>query len=185
MSRNRRALSITIVAVVGLLIIGSLVVGRPSASGTPSYPPAGSTTSPAGAAAETTRGLVVSALAAAGLQAEDVLSPFRPAEAARLAASPRIVIRGVIPNDPDHGRVVIYELLTTGDAATAAREQAAYVGGGIGRIQFPPDARFTIRIVGTTVVFYVWSEGSSPDVERATAVSTALGTLGVGVDIPR
>ncbi len=185
MSPNRRALSITIVAVVGLLVIGSLVAGRAPVSGTPSFPPAGATTGPAGAAAATTRGLVAGALAAAGLQAEDVLSPYRPAEAARLAASPRIVLRAVIPSDPDRGRVVIYELLTTGDAATAGREQAAYVSSGVGRIQFPSDSRFTIRIVGTTVVFYAWTEASSPDVERAAAVSTALGTLGVGVDIPR
>jgi hypothetical protein len=94
------------------------------------------------------------------------------------------VIRAIIPGDPDHGRIVIYEFLSTADATTAAQEQASYVASGVGRVQFTPDTQFTLRVDGSTVVFYSWAAANSPDPTRAAAVATALGTVGFKVDVP-
>lgn len=183
-SANRRALALAIGAVVGLVIVAAFVTGRAGAPGSPTFPPAGATTPPAGAAAASTRSDVAAALASANLQVQDVQAPYRPAESARLATAPRLVIRAVIPNDPDHGRIVIYEFLSTADATTAAQEQAAYLASGVGRVLFTPDTQFRLRVVGSTVVFYAWAPANSPDVARATAVATALESLGFGVPIP-
>lgn len=183
-SPNRRALMFTIGVVVGALVLATLAAGPMAAPGSATFPPLGASPAAAGTAAAATRSSVVSALAAVGLQAEDVSSPYRPAEAARLAGTARIVLRAVIPGDPDHGRILIYEFRSTADATAAAQEQAAYAGSGVGLVQFPPDTHFVIRVVGPTVVFYAWSAANSPDISRAAAVGTALETLGFGVPGP-
>lgn len=183
-SADRRALAIAVIAVVILVIVAAVVAGKAGAPGTPTFPPLGATTPPAGPAAASTRSDVATALAGVSLQIEDLTTPYRPAEAPRVAAAPRLVIRAVIPNDPDHGRIVIYEFLSTTDATSAAQEQATYLASGVGRVQFTPDTQFTLRVVGSTVVFYSWAVANSPDPTQATAVSTALETLGFGVPVP-
>ena len=184
LSANRRALALAIGVVVVLVIVAAFVAGKAAAPASPTFPPVGATTLPAGPAAAATRADVAAALAGVGLQVEDVQAPFRPAESARLTSAPRIVIRATIPDDPDHGRIVIYEFLSTADATTAAQEQATYLASGVGRVQFTPDTQFTLRVVGPTVVFYAWAAANSPDPTRAAAVATALGTLGFGVPVP-
>ncbi|MES2211233.1 MAG: hypothetical protein V4515_13795 [Chloroflexota bacterium] len=184
MSANRRAVVITMLVVIALVAVAALAFGPGGAPRSPTFPPVGSTTSPAGAAAAATRADIVTAFAAQGLQAEDVVSPYRPAEAPRLAAAPRIVVRAVIAADPDHGRVVIYEFLDSAAATVAAQEQASYVASGVGLVQFPPQTQFALRVVGSTVVFYAWSAANAPDPGQAAAVATALATLGFGVPVP-
>lgn len=184
MSRNRRALSIAILVAVVLLVVATLAAGPVAAPGAPTFPPAGSTTGPAGASAATTRGVVAAALAAQGLQVADATSAYRPAEAARMAAAPRIVIRAVMAGDPDHGQLVIYEFRDPGTAASAAHDQAAYVSSGVGRVQFPLDTRFSLRVVGSNVVFYAWSPANALHPDQAAAVATALGTVGFDVPVP-
>jgi hypothetical protein len=181
---NRRALAIAIIVVVILVIAAAFVAGKAGAPGAPTFPPVGATTPPAGPAAAATRADIAAALAAENLQLEDRASPYRPAVSARLATARRLVVRAIIPSDPDHGRIVIYEFLSTGDATSAAQEQAAYLASGVGRVQFTPDTQFTLRVVGSTVVFYSWAAANSPDVAKASAVSTALQTLGFGVPVP-
>jgi len=183
-SPNRRALGLTIFIVAVLLVFSGILAGKVAAPGAPTFPPVGASPGPAGPAARATRADLVTALGAANLQVEDILAPYRPAESARLAAAPRLVIRAVIPDDPDHGRIVIYEFLTTAEATTAAQEQAAYVSSGVGRVQFPTGTQFVLRVVGPTVVFYAWSGSAVPDPARAEAIATALDTQGFGVPIP-
>jgi hypothetical protein len=183
-SANRRALAIAIVVVAIVVIAAAFVAGKAAAPGSPTFPPFGATTPPAGAAAASTRSDVAAALSAVGLQVEDVATPFRPAEAPRVAAAPKLVIRAVIPGDPDHGRIVIYEFLSTPDATSAAQEQATYLASGVGRVQFTPDTQFTLRVVGQTVVFYYWAAANSPDPTRAAAVAAVLGTVGFEVAVP-
>lgn len=183
MTANRRALAIAGIGVLGLLVVGALIGGIERGPGAPTFPPAGATTRPAGGAALATRADVVAALAAAGLQAEDVVSPYRPAEAARFASAPRLVLRAILPDDPEHGRIVIYEFLSPNEAATAADEEAAYLGSGVGRVQFTPDTQITLRVIGSTVIFFAWSPESSADT-RASGIAPALATLGTAVAIP-
>jgi hypothetical protein len=182
-STNRRALVIAALAVVGLVIVAALASGTATSPGAPTFPPVGATAGPAGGSAAATEADVVRALAASGLQAEPATRPYRPAEAPQFATAPRAVLRAILPDDPDHGLIVVYEFLTPAAAAAAAEEQAAYLAGGIGRVQFPPDARFTIRVVGSTAVFFSWSPENSPDA-RVESIPAALDAVGVGVPIP-
>lgn len=184
-SANRRALRLTIV-IVGILLLAGIAFGSKVApSGAPTFPPVGATTGPAGAAAQATRASIATALGAVGLQVEDTQGPYRPAEAARLAAAPRLTIRAVLPDDPEHGKIAIYEFRSPAEAMSAADDQAAYVASGIGRVQFPQGTQFTLRVVGSTVVFYAWSAANAPDPTRAAAIATALETQGFGVPIPQ
>jgi len=182
-SPNRRALAVTAVVVLALMVAAALIRGGGTQPGAPTFPPVGTTTGPAGAAAAATRADVVRALAAQGLQSEAVSRPYRPAEAAALATAPRIILRAILPDDPDRGLIVVYELSSPMAATSAAQEQATYLASGIGRVQFPPDAKFVIRVVGSTVVFFTWSQANAPDPRTAT-IAVALESLGLGVPVP-
>jgi hypothetical protein len=147
-------------------------------------PPAGNPPSPAGGGdpASATKALIVGALGAVGLQAVDAIRPYRPPEAPSLAGAPRSVIQVQLPDDPDHGFIVIYALGSAVAAEKAAVDQAAYVASGTGGIQFPPGSHFVIRTVDTTLIFFTWSPGGSPD-QRTHLIEDALDTIGIGVPV--
>jgi hypothetical protein len=130
------------------------------------------------------RGQVARALARDGLQLQDARQPYRPAESAALARAPRGLFQAVLPDDPDHGFIVIYEFRDEASAAEAGREQAAYLGSGPGRVQFPPDTQHLIRQSGTVLITYSWSPANSTDA-RAPAILADLATVGTGIAIPR
>jgi len=88
-----------------------------------------------------------------------------------------------LPNDPDHGFVVVYELTSPAAAEAAARDHAAYIASNVGKVNFPPDTHFVIRVVGRTVVFFSWSPGASTDT-RTKTIEEALSTIGEPVAIP-
>jgi hypothetical protein len=50
-------------------------------------------------------------------------------------------------------------------------------------VQFPPDVRFVLRQVDSTLVFYPWSPASSPDPKTAD-LAAAIATVGTEVPIP-
>jgi hypothetical protein len=181
-SVDRRALGIALVAVAAIVVIAALVGGSTPPGGA-TFPPVGATTGAAGSATAVTRGDVARALAAQGIQVEDVARPYRPAEAPAFATAPRLVIRAILPDDADHGLVVIYEFEDPAAASAAAEEEAAYIASGVGRVQFPNDARFVIRVVGSTAIFFTWSPAASPDA-RTASIATALEGLGLGVTVP-
>lgn len=143
-------------------------------------PAASATLSPTLLAA---RAQVFAVLAGSRLQVTDARTPYRPGESPALAAAPRAVVQVVLPAAPGAGFVVIYDLADPGLAAGAAQELADYLASGPGRIQFPGDARFTIRQVGSAVVFHVWSPSGSTDPDGERAIETALATLGQGFDV--
>lgn len=182
-STNRRALAIALVVVLGLVGVAALASEVATRRAMPTFPPAGVTAPPAGESAAATAAQLTRALAARGLLVEPAIVPYRPAEAPRFATAPRTVLRAILPDDPDHGLIAVYEFISPASAAAAADEQAAYVASGIGRVQFPPDARFIVRVVGSTAVFFSWSPANSPD-PRIESIPAALQTLGTGVPIP-
>jgi hypothetical protein len=147
-------------------------------------PPAGNPPSPAGGGdpASATKALIVGALGAVGLQAVDAIRPYRPPETPTLAGAPRSVIQVQLPDDPDRGFIVIYALGSAVAAEKAAVDQAAYVASGTGGIQFPPGSHFVIRTVDTTLIFFTWSPGGSPD-QRTHLIEDALDTIGIGVPV--
>lgn len=139
---------------------------------------------PTGADVGLTRAELARALGALSLQLDDPQVPHRPGESPTFAAAPRAVFQVVLPDDPAHGFVSVYEFADEAAAAAAGREQAAYIASGPGRVQWVPDTRFVLRQVGRTVVFYAWSPLNSPD-RRTGDIQKALETVGTGIPIPR
>ena len=168
------------------LICALVAAACGSGGGTPlaTFPPASFGSGATTAAAAETRRLVTVALSTEGLQAETPPVVSRPAEAPTLADAPRLVVQALLPDDPQHGYIVIYELRDPSVASATARDQAEYVASGIGFVQFPPDSRFVIRTVGATVIFFAWSPANSPDA-RTAKIASALESVGTGVDVPR
>lgn len=147
------------------------------------FPPADSTPAAAGDATSAARGMVIAALGTVGLQARDAIQPYRPSEAPRFSAAARTVLQVTLPDDPDHGFVVLYAFSSPAEAESAATEEAAYIASGPGRVQFGPGSRFVLRLVGATVVFFTWSPDNSPD-PRTPSIDQALSTVGTAVAIP-
>jgi len=167
------------IALVGALCVAACA---PATSRT-TFPPIGSTPLPAGDATNATRLAVIAALAAAGLQADQTNRAFRPPEGPLLAAAPRTVLQVALPDDPDHGFIVIYALGSPNAALAAANDHAAWVASSIGRINFPPGTQFALRVVGANVVLFSWLPGNSPD-PRLDQIGPALDALGDGVEVP-
>jgi len=168
-----------------LLAIGSLAVGAililltllGVGVGGPAPEP---TIAPAGQAAEHTRDLVATTLEAAAFQVQDPQTPYRPGESSSLVDVPRLLLQAVLPADPHHGYIVIYELPSSDEAAQVGRDFRAYLASGTGAIQYPRDAQFVLQRVGSTLVFFTWSPSVSPDPEVARLAAT-LETIGTTV----
>jgi len=165
-------------ACLALLAIASIGCGSPG----PSFPPAGSTPAAPGDATAATKQQVIGALGVVGLQAVDATRPYRPPEGALMTGASRSVLQATLPDDPDHGYIVIYSLGSAVAAESAAFDQARYIASGPGGIQFPPGSHYVLRIIDSTVVFFTWSPGGSPD-SRTHLIEEALNTLGVAVPI--
>jgi hypothetical protein len=129
-----------------------------------------------------TRIELVRALGEHNLVLTDTQAPVRPAEAPLLGAAPRAVYQVILPKDPTHGYIVVYEFPDAARAAAAAAEQQAYLATGPGRVQTPLGTVSIIRQVGSTVVFYDWLPAGSTD-ESAPGIQQALETLGVGFPV--
>ncbi|HEY2915813.1 MAG TPA: hypothetical protein VGI98_01230 [Candidatus Limnocylindrales bacterium] len=162
--------------------VGLIAAGCATRPKGPTYPPAGVTPPPAGVATDATRAAVIGALAAAGLQGTDPQQAYRPPEGAWFAAAPRTIVQVSVPNEPTPRFVAIYAFGSAADAATAAADEATYVSRGPGKVMFPNDTRFTIRVSGATAIFFAWSPGGADP--RAAAIEDALDTIGTGVAIP-
>jgi hypothetical protein len=164
-------------AAAAVLVLASAVAACGARPGSVATPGSG------GDAASATKGLIIGALGTVGLQAVDARTPYRPPEAPQLTGAPRSVIQVQLPDDPDHGYIVIYSLGSAVAAEEAAFDQAAYVTSGTGGIQFPPGSHFVIRLVDSTMIFFTWSPGGSPD-SRTHLIEDALNGVGISVPIP-
>jgi hypothetical protein len=165
---------------IGGLVLGALVIvlqvlspGSTGSGATPTIPPTG-------AAAQRTADLVTSTLAAASFQVQVPQTSYRPGESPSLVDVPRQLLQVVLPSDPTGGYIVIYELPSSADATSVGRDFAAYLASGTGAIQYPRDARFVLRQVDRTLVFFPWSPSVSPDPEVARLADT-LSTVGTAV----
>jgi len=139
----------------------------------------GRTVSPA---VNQTRIELVRALGTHNLVLTDTQAPVRPAEAPLLAAAPRAVYQVILPKDPTHGYIVVYEFPDPASAAAAAAQQQAYLATGPARVQTPLGTVSIIRQFGSTVVFYGWLPAGSPD-DSTPGIQAALETLGVGFPV--
>ncbi|MEO8273078.1 MAG: hypothetical protein ABI620_03345 [Chloroflexota bacterium] len=168
--------------IAALLAAAVLTAGACAGVTRTTFPPPGSSPAPVGDRTSATIIAVTGALAAAGLPSTVANRQYRPPEGALLAAAPRSVVQATLPDDPAHGFVVVYAFASPIAARAAADDQAAYVASGIGRVQFAPDARFMLRVLGSTVIFFWWSPGAALDA-RAPSIEDALSTIGDAVEV--
>ena len=176
----RAALAATFLA--GLLAAGcgtGPAVDRPATFPPTTFGPGQAT----GADVARTQAEMARALGAASLQLTVPQVPHRPGEAPAFASAPRAVFQVVLPDDPTHGFISVYQFADEAAAAAAGNEQAAYLASGPGRVQFPPDSHFVLRQVGPTVIFFAWSPANSPD-ERTPEIQRVLETIGTSIPIP-
>ncbi len=171
-----------IARIVVALVLGALVAGCAGNLKPLPPTPSPSPTPTAGPAALQTRTQLEAALRLAGFGLIQPSNPYRPAEPPSLADTPRVVYQAVIADDPTHGYVVVYELPDLATAAAAGRDLASYLASGPTRVQFPPDTRFVLRQVGTTLVLYDWSPANSTGSGTAT-VGQVIGTVGQGIAV--
>ena len=88
---------------------------------------------PAGSAAALTRDRVALALQDASFQVQDPITDFRTGETPTLLGTPRLLLQALIPADPTHGFIVIYEFPDADAADAAGREFWTYLALGHGR----------------------------------------------------
>jgi hypothetical protein len=174
-----RSVMVMALAALALVLAGCGVAAEPGVTFPVASVGPGRTVSPA---VNATRADIVRALAAHDLVLSDTQTPFRPAESALLAAAPRAVYQVVLPKDPTHGFIVVYEFPDTARAASAAAEEQAYLATGPGRVQSPQGTVTVLRQDGTSVILYSWLPGASTD-DQAPGIQAALETLGVGYPI--
>lgn len=175
----RRALLGSALVAVASLVVACTGVGGPVTVPASIGPDREVTSVVAGTRAEIAR-----VLGERSIILDDLDTPFRPAEGPLLSFAPRVAYQAELPADPGAGIIVVYELTDPGEAGEAAADQAAYLGSGPGRVQYPDPARHVIRVVGSTVIFYTWIPESAED-PSTPDVAAALATLGTGVEVPR
>ncbi|MFI5227337.1 MAG: hypothetical protein ACHQ3P_11760 [Candidatus Limnocylindrales bacterium] len=176
-------LAAAVVVLAGAFIIGVALEGCGLAASTAGVPPTPTVAVPSySTTIAETRRQVASALDTQGLELSDATEPFRPPEPPTMFDTPRAVFQVVLPADPSHGYLVIYEFRDVASAAAAGADLASYYGSGPGRVQFPPDTQHVIRQVNTTLVVYSWSPVNASDPNES-KISTSLGTVGTGIDV--
>jgi hypothetical protein len=132
---------------------------------------------PAGTAAALSHDRVALALQDAGFVVQDPNVAYRPGETPTLLGTPRRLIQAVIPADPTHGYVIVYEFADANAADAAGKEFDAWLHSGTGGIGYPRDSQFVIRRMGQTLIFFTYSPSVSPDPDVAKLAAT-LGALG-------
>jgi hypothetical protein len=180
---GRRRIRHILLASAVVASLAALAACSASATLQPPFPPVGVTPPPVGTATAAARAAVANALSIEGLQIVDAPVAYRPAEGPLFAAAPRSVVQVILPADPSHGFITLYAFATPQAALTAANDQAAYIASGPGRVQFGIDARFTLRVLGSTALFFWWSPSNSPD-EHTPTIDLALAQVGTAVPIP-
>jgi hypothetical protein len=172
-----------LVVALALAAVLGVAACAPAYVPTATYPPVGSTPRPAGAATAAAEQAVIAALATAGLPASETIRAFRPPEGPLLAAAPRAVLQVTLPDDPDHGFIVVYAFDSPNAALAAANDHATWVASSIGRINFAPGTQFALRVLGANVIWFSWLPGSSED-PRLDQVGAVIDTIGEGVTVP-
>jgi hypothetical protein len=172
-------------AVAGVSLALALVVGGCGTTDPAAVPPSPATTQPpraVGPASAATREALLAALGGASLLVADSPIPFRPAEAATLAAAPRTVYQVTLPAEPNNGFIVVYELEDEAAAIAASKEQQAYLLSGPGRVQAPLGTEHVLQQLGSTVILYSWLPEASVD-PAAPRIAETLRGVGTAFEV--
>lgn len=121
-------------------------------------------------------------LSAAGYRLDPADRVYRPAEPAELVGAPRAVLQADVGDD-DGGLVVVYEFSEPSVAASRAQLFARFLESGFGQTNYPIDAQFALRQLGSTLVFTWWSRERAADPDRAQGAFDLLSSLGIPIDI--
>jgi hypothetical protein len=171
--RVRRAILAGVLATAAVALAGCANLDAPP-TGAPATPIGSPAAGPGAVAA---RDAVFDALGESNLIVAETATPFRPPESAPLAAAPRNVYHVTLPQDPDKGFIVVYELPSEADATTAAEAQQEYLASGPGRVQSPPGTDSVIQQLGPAVIVYLWLPADADD-PAAPRIAEALRTIG-------
>ena len=176
-TRPRLATPALLVASVlaGTLLLAGCADLDAGPTGGPVATPIGSPAGGPGASAA--RDAIFDALGRSNLIVAETSTPFRPPESAPLAAAPRNVYQVTLPQDPDKGFIVVYELPTQADAAAAAEAQREYLASGPGRVQSPQGTDSVIQQLGSAVIVYLWLPADAKD-PAAPRIAEALRMIG-------
>ena len=171
--RVRRAILAGALATAAVTLAGCANLDAPQ-TGAPATPVGSPAAGPGAVAA---RAAVFEALGQSNLIVAESATPFRPPEAASLAAVPRNVYEVTLPKDPDEGFIVVYELPSEAEASAAAEAQREYLASGPGRVQSPPGTDHVIQQLGPALIVYDWLPADAED-PNAPRVAEALRTIG-------
>ena len=122
------------------------------------------------------------AVADAGSRLDTTDRPYRPSEPESLLYAPRVILRADLA-DPDDGFVLVYALADATAADERADDLADYLGSGFGQTNYSADTRFSVAVVGDTVVFSSLSRGRSSDPDRAEGIFDAIAAVGERVEV--
>jgi hypothetical protein len=171
-----------VLSILGAVLLGCASLDRPRAQGDTVALP--TPIRSLDAAVSDAVAALEAAVTTVGSRLEVPASAYRPSEPQTLLQVPRAVLRADLA-DPDEGYVVVYRAAEVPGAASLAADLAAYLGSGLGLTNFPADTRFSVALLGETVVFTSWSPGRSSDRERSEAVFEALASVGQPVEVLR
>ena len=121
-------------------------------------------------------------LASAGYRIDPLNRVYRPAEPAELAGAPRAVLQADVGDD-DGGLVVVYELSEPQVAASRGQLFARFLESGFGQTNYPIDAQFGLRQLGSTLVFTWWSRERAADPDRAQGAFDLVSSVGIPIEI--
>jgi hypothetical protein len=124
------------------------------------------------------------AVTVVGERLEAAGGAYRPSEPQSMLEVPRAILR-VDLADPDDGFVVVYRASDAAPADGMAAELASHLGSGFGQTNYPADTRFSVAVVGDSVVFTSFSPGRSSDPERAQRAFEAIAEVGRAVEVVR
>jgi hypothetical protein len=182
LTHARPARTTVVLWVIGAILLGCASLDRPRAQGDTVALP--TPIASFDAAISQTVAALEEVVMAVGSRLEVPAGAYRASEPQSLLDVPRAVVRADLA-DPDEGYVVIYRAADAAGAASLAADLAAYLGTGLGLTNYPADTRFSVAVVGDTVVFTSWSAGRSSDRERGEAVFEALASVGQPVEVVR
>ncbi|MEY4667126.1 MAG: hypothetical protein RIQ87_906 [Chloroflexota bacterium] len=184
--RPRRSIGRAAAILIGGFALFAWLAGGGPPSPDPTLPPVSSAPTPRSAAeGEQATGLLSQIISAAGLGVVLTGPDVRPPLPIDLYDLPRIVVRGASALDPSGMPLVAILCTDAGSAAMAAERIAASLATPGNLVLVPPDARFTVRRSGSTVIIFQRTPSGDPDPAAADLLEATLNAFGEAVPIPR
>lgn len=132
-------------------------------------------------AVDAARAAIAAKLEEGGFTLEQSVSGYEPGAPGELQTTPKAVFR-VNLIDPGQGWVVIYDTGSADAAISNANAFSAYLGT-FGHSNYPADARHTLNVLDSALIFYWWSPQRSSDDDRAAQAFALIADVGQSIEI--